>query len=177
MKKTISSLVSLIEEKAKTDPLSHRAWSTAKIANQFAQTIMSLRNRQQLSREELAEKVGCSVDIVNNIENPTSDKIPKLENMVAVAQALEHDLSIDTYSTEPILEDGKIAPSVYLMVNDDVRVLGKQYLSSPEMNKSIAIVSIDSEGHVRLPGNIGVEIDSDAYFHSIPMQVKTDESQ
>ncbi len=96
--------------------------------------------------------------------------------MVAVAQALGNDLSINAHLSNPILEDDQVEPSVYMKVNDDVRALGKQYLLSQEINNSIAIVSIDSGGHVRLPGTIEVELDRDAFFHSIPMQVKTDES-
>lgn len=176
MNKSISSLISLIEKKAKTDPLTRRAWSTAMISNQFAKTITILRHRQQLSEEELADKVGCSVDIISNIENPTSDNIPRLENMVAVAQALGHNLSINTHHFDPSAENNQIAPSVQVMVNDDLRVLGEQYLLSPETNNSIAIVSVDSKGHVRLPVTIGIELDRDAFFHSIPMRVKADES-
>ncbi len=174
-KKTISSLVSLVEEKAKDDPVSRRIWSTARVANQLAKTLRSLRHNRGQSEGELASEIGCSVDVIINLENPTSDNSPNLENMIAITQALGYELSIEINPIDSVTVDDKIAAGFSDNLLDAGRVL-REYVSSHEANRSIAIVSVDSGGHVILPGTIEVEIDSEAFFHSIPMPVRADES-
>lgn len=175
MKKSVSSLISLIEEKSKKDPVSRRIWSTATITNNFARAIKTLRRQLDWSEETLAKKIGCSADVIFNIENPTPRNIPRLEDMIAIAQALGGELSFDV---KPVEISSKITTSstnTFVEIMQDVDTLRRQYLLSPSDHESLAVVSVNSEGHVRLPKTIEIEVDSEAIFHSIPMQVKFDE--
>lgn len=175
MKKSILSLVDLIEDRSKSDPVSRRIWSTATITNNFARTIRRLRSQQGWSEEILAKKIGCSVDVIFNMENPTPRNIPKLEDMIAIVQALGGELSIDVGLAEISAKSASSSTDVFINIMHDVDALRLQNLLDASAHESIAVVSVDSEGHVRLPESIEVEVDSEAFFHSIPMQVKIDE--
>ncbi|NUT80076.1 MULTISPECIES: helix-turn-helix domain-containing protein [Pseudomonas] len=175
MKKSVLSLVNLIEEKSKSDPVSRRIWSTAKIANNFARTIKSLRSQLEWSEETLAKNIGCSVDVIFNMENPTPKNIPKLEDMIAIAQALGGELNVDIKPVEISSTSKSSSTNALVEIMHDFALLRQQYLLNPSEHESLAVVSINSEGHVRLPEAIEVEVDSEAIFHSISMQVKIDE--
>lgn len=176
MEKTIDTLIGIIEDNAENDPETRRILATATISHKFAKFVKALREDHQLTEAQLADLADCSPEVISDLENPTPDNTPRIENMVSIAEALGYKVNIELSQARSDEVLDKVRPAVYNTLINDVRRIGASYLAQPEFNTSITVVAIDSSGHVRLPDNVKVEKDADAFFHSIPIQVKTDDS-
>lgn len=168
MDRSLTSLVNLIEERAKENPELRRLWATATITFKFSESIRALRVEKNWNEEELAEKSGLKTEVIHNIENPSPDTHPTLEDMVRVSDCLGYKINL---SLSPAFVKVDVVDTVF----EDVRVIGEHSLKEPDFYDAIAVVAVDSLGRVRLPQGISIEKDNEAIFHCIPLTENKDE--